>query len=458
MTPLSIAVLAVGGLTFLFFCVVAVVSRIEREPRAAAIGLLCAILVPVPFVLVGLMRLEYQSFFAAALLILTGTVLVALLIPLRGRAAVESDTPRSRIDERNIMFSRWELEPGSERFEQYYAANPDKKPLDDEFRAKAGVLAKGASAFHRFAFPAADASFWSIERLRPFVDGSPAAEQANSPAEDNTRFVKRWTLKLGAVDVGVTRLQDYHKYTVVGRGREYGDPVTLDHKYAIALTVEMDKRMVDSAPLGPTAMESAQQYVECGTIAVQLADFIRRLGYPARAHIDGNYRVVCPLVARDAGLGEIGRMGLLMTPRLGPRVRIAVVTTDLPLVEDERRRDPSMIDFCRVCKKCADVCPSAAIPTEDRAKIDGVRRWQINQEACFTFWCLVGTDCARCMKVCPYSHPDNLLHNGIRWGVRNSALFARVALWLDDVFYGKRPKPADLPGWFGGEGRVQSTE
>ena len=51
---------------------------------------------------------------------------------------------------------------------------------------------------------------------------------------------------------------------------------------------------------------------------VQLAAAIRDLGYPARAHIDGNYRVIAPLVARDAGLGEIGRMGLLMTPRWVP--------------------------------------------------------------------------------------------------------------------------------------------
>lgn len=71
---------------------------------------------------------------------------------------------------------------------------------------------------------------------------------------------------------------------------------------------------------------------------MQLAEFMRSIGYPARAHIDGSYRVVCPLVARDAGLGEIGRMGLLMTPELGPRVRIAVVTTDLPLVPDGTRR------------------------------------------------------------------------------------------------------------------------
>ena len=67
----------------------------------------------------------------------------------------------------------------------------------------------------------------------------------------------------------------------------------------------MDRAMVMSAPLAPTLMESAQQYVESGVIAVQVAAFIRGLGYPARAHIDGNYRVICPLVARAAGLGVV---------------------------------------------------------------------------------------------------------------------------------------------------------
>jgi len=92
--------------------------------------------------------------------------------------------------------------------------------------------------------------------------------------------------------------------------------------------------MVNSGPLAPIIMESSQKYLDSGSIAVQLAAFIRNLGYPALAHIDGNYQVVCPLVARDAGLGDIGRMGLLMTPKLGPRVRIGVVTTDLPLLVD----------------------------------------------------------------------------------------------------------------------------
>jgi ferredoxin len=173
--------------------------------------------------------------------------------------------------------------------------------------------------------------------------------------------------------------------------------------------------------------------------------------------MDGNYRVVCPLVARDAGLGEIGRMGLLMTPELGPRVRLAVVTTEMPLLTDERSFDYTTIDFCARCKKCAEICPADAIPSGDREMIGGVRRWQIDQEACFTLWCKIGTDCGRCVSVCPYSHPDNLLHNLVRLGVRNSSLFRGLAIKLDDLFYGKRPQSADLPEWMRlslGRGRV----
>jgi epoxyqueuosine reductase QueG len=140
-------------------------------------------------------------------------------------------------------------------------------------------------------------------------------------------------------------------------------------------------------------------------------------------------------------------MGLLMTPELGPRVRIAVVTTDAPLVADRRRFDHATIDFCTICKKCATVCPSRAIPFDDRIEIDGARRWQISSEKCFSYWCDVGTDCARCVKACPFSHPDSFIHNAIRMGVRHSSLFRWAALQLDDLFYGRKPAISDAPEW-----------
>jgi hypothetical protein len=82
--------------------------------------------------------------------------------------------------------------------------------------------------------------------------------------------------------------------------------------------------MIAANPAAPGIMESVRQYVEAGRVAIQLANAIRRSGYPALAHIDGNYRVIAPRVARDAGLGEIGRMGMLMTPRYGPRACIVI--------------------------------------------------------------------------------------------------------------------------------------
>jgi ferredoxin len=377
------------------------------------------------------------------------TVLAAvfLLIPTGRPSAFYDDTPVTRIDERDIMFSRRLLRPGTERYDGYYDSRPANLPLDDAFRAQPGLLSKGSRAYDPITFSAANASFEAIKQFHPIVDGDPADEKIESDPSDMTRYLLTWAIKVGAVSAGITELRDYHMYSHVGRGPDFGKPVDLPHRFALALTVEMSKEMIDSAPLGPTVMESAQQYLSCGAIATQMAEFIRRLGYSARSHIDGNYRVVCPLVARDAGLGEIGRMGLLMTPQLGPRVRIAVVTTDLPLMPSERRGDATMMEFCRICKKCADVCPSQSISFGDPAEIDGVRRWQIDQASCFTFWCTIGTDCARCMRACPYSHPDKLLHNIVRAGIRNSALFRRFALRMDDVMYGRNPSPAEIPDW-----------
>jgi ferredoxin len=444
---LAAATLVAGALILSAFLWVARVSVREDEPRAAGRAVPIGALLSLPYFLVGFIGFEGRAWAAAALLSLTAIGLIVLVLPI-GRSRLEQDeVPRGRIDERDIMFSRRLLQVGSPRFEGYYAANPEKRALDDEFRAHPGLLEKGSTQHDPYTFAAADASFTAVEALRPIVEGAPAPEAVSSDPARVTTFIKSWVRKMGAVSVGVTRLREYHLYTVIGRGEKYGRPVELNHDYAVALTVEMDKEMVDRAPMGPIVMESARQYLDSGAMAVQLAEFIRNLGYEARAHIDGNYRVVCPLVARDAGLGEIGRMGLLMTPELGPRVRIAVVTTDLPLVTDERRFDPTMIDFCVHCSKCADACPSDAIPVHGRIEVDGVKRWQIDSEACFTLWCKMGTDCGRCMSVCPYSHPNNLLHNLIRRGVRNSSLFRRLAIWMDDVFYGKPPAPSPLREW-----------
>lgn len=448
LTPVLDALLyASGSVLFVWLGFSAFLSWREGEFRAAGrLGLLF-LLFPLPYLAIVLLPGSAGTFTGSAVLALTFGLAVLGLFPTGSKHRAERNPPATRFDERDVMFSRARLVPGSKRFQEYYERNPENLAPDERFRAEAGLLRKGATLYEPLSFAAADASFRTVEELRTLVDGEVASERESVDAERMTPFIKGWARKLGAVSVGITELRDYHKYTVIGRGEQYGQPVRLNHRWAIALTVEMAKEMIDRAPRGPTVMESAQQYLESGAIAVQLALFLRNLGYPARAHIDGNYRVVCPLVARDAGLGEIGRMGLLMTPTLGPRVRIAVVTTDMPLLPDARIPEDSVIDFCSICLKCADVCPSRAIPSGPRTKFDGALRWRIDAEACFTHWCKIGTDCARCVSVCPYSHPDNPMHAAVRFAIRRSSVSRRLALVAEDYLYGRLPPPVDAPRW-----------
>jgi len=169
-----------------------------------------------------------------------------------------------------------------------------------------------------------------------------------------------------------------------------------------------------------------------------LAEYIRDMGYPARAHIAGsNYQIMLPPVAYDAGLGELGRHGYLISQRFGSRIRLGAVTTDLPLVPD-RPIKFGVQDFCRICKKCADNCPSHAIPYEGKTNVRGMEKWQLNMEQCLRYWRIIGTDCGLCMKLCPFSHPRALLHDLVRAGIKRSDFARRISVIGDDLFYGKK--------------------
>ncbi len=434
-----------SGAGFFFLGAFVVVSLKEGEKRAAAITAILTIIITGFFTLAGFLPAFFQIFilFFTAGIVVLGIVLFLLPGKPVGRLR---DVLSKRFDERDIMFARARLQPGSANYKSYYSLRPENKSSDNLFRAQPGLLSPNARHADPVIFAMPNASFALTEAMHVMVDGDPASEIVSLPENPSrTELVKRLAGYFGALDVGVTRLKPEQIYSHIGRGSgEYGSPITLNHKFAIAFTVEMDYEIIGSAPLAPVVMESARQYVEAGRIAAQLAQTIRNWGFSARAHIDGDYQVICPLVARDAGLGEIGRMGLLMTPRLGPRVRIAVVTTDLELIPDEDAPDESMIDFCTICGKCAENCPPKAISFDDRVEIDGAFRWKINSDLCFRYWTAIGTDCGRCMNVCPYSHPDTFYHNLVRWGNQRSWLFRRAALRMDDFFYGKHPKPREF--------------
>jgi reductive dehalogenase len=446
---IDILLMSTGALVSAGLLAVGISSLVEGERAAFRRSLLAAVIFTLPFLLLGLLDFPGQRITGWILFGLFWGSMVVLVLPVRLTPVPQDGVANGRFDERDTIFSRADLEPETKRFREYYKRRPQKLEADERFRAEPGLLSLRAREADPLSFAAVEAGFFTEEHLRFITDGEVSSERLPVEPEIITEYIRGLAGYLGAHTVGFALLKPEHLYTTRGRREWYGTPVENHHKYAIAFTVEMDYRMTRQGPGPGTVMETARQYLRAAEIAVQIADFIRRLGYSARAHISSCYEVICPLVARDAGLGEIGRMGLLMTPRLGPRVRLSVVTTELPLIVVERSFDGTVIEFCEICEKCAAVCPSQSIPSGPRTEHDGTLRWRINPERCYTYWCKVGTDCSRCMGVCPYSHPDTPLHRLVRFLVRHAGVFRRVAPLLDDLLYGRRPRPLKPLDWQG---------
>jgi epoxyqueuosine reductase len=120
----------------------------------------------------------------------------------------------------------------------------------------------------------------------------------------------------------------------------------------------MDYTAIRCSPTSPSSAATGLGYSKMAFIAGLLAHYIRGLGYKAIAC--GNDTACSIPIAIDAGLGELARNGLLITPTFGPRVRLAKVFTDLPLMPD-KPIEFGVGDFCMMCEKCAKKCPSQSI-------------------------------------------------------------------------------------------------
>ena len=403
----------------------------------------CLIFLPVP----------YHTLILSVILVaaITGA-LILYILPIGTNYSLFITGKQERVDERDAVFHRfYKLEPGTPEFQAYYEAHPENLEVDKKIRSLPELDGHGSRSYNRCTTPFMTASFDILETFSKQVDHWPEPKingQTELSPEENTLRIKGFAKYLGAELVGITALNQAYVYSHIGRSPgTWGEKISLDHPSAIAVAVEMDFDMVRHAPHHIVTTETAFKYLEAGKIASVLARYIQLLGFKSRAHIDGNYRVMCVPIAADAGLGELGRLGLLITPKFGPRVRIAIVTTDIPLVYDKPVTF-GVQDFCSFCKKCADNCPSASVDTGDKNVFRGAEKWITNQNTCYNFWRTQGSDCSVCVNVCPFSHPDTFLHNVVRWGIKRNKLFRRFALMADDFMYGRRPKnQAPFPSW-----------
>ena len=196
----------------------------------------------------------------------------------------------------------------------------------------------------------------------------------------------------------------------------------------------MDKGLVDTYPSALASSAAGFEYSREAAIVTQMTTYIRSLGYEALGSMNDTALVI-PYVIQ-AGLGEYGRHQMVITPEFGPRVRFSKIFTTLPLHYDEPKHH-GITEYCNKCTKCADACPPKALPKGppsynviNKSTIKGVKKWSANCEKCFDYWTKLKTDCAICMRVCPFNRDFNSLRGKIFWKMATSFL-QPIALWWE---------------------------
>lgn len=319
--------------------------------------------------------------------------------------------PVERFDQKNIVFSRsvWD----QEYMAKLAAAKPQLRQREPEapdaaaLRAGAIYVDAAAGSLHP-KYAGFSGHLRGTGGLYSWDDPvSPDPLPVTDPAETTAR-VKEAALFYGASLVGICRIDPrwvYSHYYERETGA-YGE-LEIPYKYAVVMAIEMDWKRMNGSPGYTGSAATVLGYSRMAEVAASLAKYIRAMGYPAVP--SGNDTTQNIPLAIDAGLGELGRNGLLITPQFGPRQRICKVLTDLPLVPD-KPIDFGLQKFCESCLMCAHSCPAQAIQWGERtaeptsfSNRTGILRWPVNVTNCYLFWRQNGVDCANCVASCPWA-------------------------------------------------------
>jgi len=288
-------------------------------------------------------------------------------------------------------------------------------------------------------YPLADALQSVLIHLAHYEDCPVADHKAPIPDDPVllSRHIKRLGYFLKADIIGICELPKPALYSYDRQGNQ----VNINYKNAIVIVTAKEYETEHASTgydwSGDTI--SFQSYQRVSLIAQTMAEYIRKLGYPATPQHPpssaGRYQVAIPPLLLMAGIGELSRAGIILNPFLGLGYKAAAVLTDLPLMPD-KPIDFNLQEFCRLCRVCAEECPSQAISKGSKVMYNGYKTWKMDTQRCFSFCVLNkrGTVCNRCVKVCPWTRPATRRHNLVRWAVQHSDAARRLAIRTDRLF------------------------
>jgi ferredoxin len=176
-------------------------------------------------------------------------------------------------------------------------------------------------------------------------------------------------------------------------------------KKGIILGMEMKWEGIKTAPGVECEIEVFRVYKELGDITIELTEFLKSQGYKSEAHHPFGGKLLFGPHVVEAGLGIMGRNGLIITTEFGPRQRWSMITTDAEIPEINIKNDlRDLEEFCKKCGACVKNCKGGAVYEEPIKKDSGIIT-HIDRSKCINS-ILNNNYCSYCLRICPQGHPD----------------------------------------------------
>jgi ferredoxin len=205
-----------------------------------------------------------------------------------------------------------------------------------------------------------------------------------------TEMIRQKARDMGFAEVGFTYLNRDYVYKSKKRW------IRFDH--VMCLAMEQEYEPTQTIPSMAAEHTHFGTYQTEGAVALELADWIRSLGYHAQVHSpNDNSGAYIPMFVQ-AGLGQLGANGQLLSPHFGSRARIMMISTDAPVVYDEPV-DYGIHKFCQECQVCVQRCPARALMKE-KIWYRGAEKNKLIYKRCRPVMARY-LGCGICMKVCP---------------------------------------------------------
>lgn len=217
----------------------------------------------------------------------------------------------------------------------------------------------------------------------------------NSITVQQLNAFKKYAKTLGINDVGFAKIPRQ----LIFKER------AICYENAIVLIKEMDKDAISKAPSIATFKTVFETYDSLGILTNKLTDYLRKNNFYAQASHPLGGLVLYPPLAQKAGLGWLGKHGLLITPGFGSRQRISAIFTSITNLPYASNNEHQWIEeFCDKCNKCVRECPPKAIydiPIIHSSK----RETHIDRNKCLPYF-NENYGCSICLKECVFSNID----------------------------------------------------